>query len=554
MTNNLYHNAIEQSVTKNGFNIPKEPPSISSNINAESNQNQPLAADRADSCPAKMPQKISKPPLIYVQSDLIMLIICLILGYLAIKFVLATELGIATSIYIIAVIGLFFYWLIKNKFEFSKLSWPYLAFIFSGAVYCLVFDNWLFKILFLTITAILIPYLLLIAQNARLENKLGDYFIFDIIKGLIKTPFSHYSAAGNLLYQHSKNSQNWRGIMIIGLGLLIAAPITLIILNLLLSADQAFNNLWHYISDSFFNQIFTNIWQFIAALPFSFYLFALFFNSQKPLKADDEIIKANARQQKLKSLPSLALIGAITPILLIYILFFIAQSAYYLAAFQGLVPDGYSHATYAREGFFQLCNVSAINLALIIISLVFAKNKSRILKIYHFSLAFSSMVLIVISLRKMFLYIGEYGLTSLRVYTSWFMLFLFVVFILLIIRLIYNRLSIFKFTVIIGLAMFMILSFSQPNQLIANYNVANYLNGNLEDIDIYHLDSLGDNAIPALIKIAKLDHNHSAYHADLSNIANIILSEKARHYEGREYSWTDFNFSSYFNRQLLANW
>ncbi len=543
---------INETVTNTGFKVPEMPPSQNCDLNSDLNSD--LSSDQQmPGNPAKMPVKISRPAFVYQQSDLIMLIICLILGYLAIKFVVTTELGIATSIYIIAVIGLFFYWLVKNKIAFNKLFWLYLIFIVSGALYCILFDNMLFKILFLIMIAILIPYLILIAKNARLENKLGDYFVFDIIKGLVQTPFSHYSAAGNLLYQHSKSSQNWRGIIILGLGLLIAAPITLIILNLLLSADQAFSNLWQYINDSFFNQIFTNIWQFIVALPLSFYLFALFFNSQKSLKAEQDIIKANNRKQKLKALPSLALIGAITPILLIYILFFIAQSAYYLAAFQGLVPDGYSHATYAREGFFQLCNVSAINLVLIIISQVFAKNKSKLLKIYNFSLTFSSMVLIVISLRKMFLYIGEYGLTSLRVYTSWFMLFLFVVFILLIIRLIYSRLAIFKYTVIIGLSMFMILSFSQPNRLIANYNVDNYLSGNLQDIDIYHLQTLGDSAIPALLKIADLEADDDAYRVDLADRASIALAEKAAYYENRESSWTDFNFSSYFNRQLLSN-
>ena len=45
----------------------------------------------------------------------------------------------------------------------------------------------------------------------------------------------------------------------------------------------------------------------------------------------------------------------------VYILFFAVQSSYLFGAFSRTLPEDFTVAQYAREGFFELCRVMAIN-------------------------------------------------------------------------------------------------------------------------------------------------------------------------------------------------
>lgn len=131
--------------------------------------------------------------------------------------------------------------------------------------------------------------------------------------------------------------------------------------------------------------------------------------------------------------------AGLSPMLFIYVLFFVSQTGYFLGAFQGLRPENYTYAEYAREGFFNLVAVCAIN-ALIILAVHFLTKRTQkngyspIAKIYDILFSLSSILLAVIALRKMVMYIEQYGLTLSRVYASWFILLLSVFFLILIIK------------------------------------------------------------------------------------------------------------------------
>ena len=77
----------------------------------------------------------------------------------------------------------------------------------------------------------------------------------------------------------------------------------------------------------------------------------------------------------LHVLPRALLCAAVTPILAVYVIFFISQWSYYVSAFTNVLPADLTYAAYAREGFFQLCGVSALNAAMLLLfNLLIRKN------------------------------------------------------------------------------------------------------------------------------------------------------------------------------------
>ncbi len=98
----------------------------------------------------------------------------------------------------------------------------------------------------------------------------------------------------------------------------------------------------------------------------------------------------------------------------------------------------------------------------------------------------------------MALYISRYGLTPLRVHTSWFMALLAVMFVLIIIRQ-FREFNLAGIGAAAFTVMFAALSFSQTDSLIAKYNLYAYESGIIEEFDSYALNELSDDAVYTVI-------------------------------------------------------
>ena len=163
------------------------------------------------------------------------------------------------------------------------------------------------------------------------------------------------------------------------------------------------------------------------------------------------------------------------------------------------MPEAYSYASYARKGFFELCIIAIINLCVITVMNLFLKRKedgtaSVAMKVYCTVLSGVTILMIVSALSKMVLYIREMGMTPLRIYTSWFMLVLAMLFVLIIVaqytKLRFGRAAFVGFTVL-----FAVLCFSNVDGMIAKYNVNAYQTGKLARVDFGVLERLGDAAL-----------------------------------------------------------
>ena len=209
--------------------------------------------------------------------------------------------------------------------------------------------------------------------------------------------------------------------------------------------------------------------------------------------------------KKVRVISAVTAATATLPLLAVYVIFFISQWKYYVSGFVGVLPDSTSYAQYAREGFFQLCTVAVINLLVIFSIYLFMRRNGKGIVMRILSLAFSAATLALIStaIAKMVLYINRYGLTPKRVYSSWFMLVLAVVFLLVCVKQFAPKFKIVATTFFVTVAMFALLGLSGADSIIANYNVNAYLSGKLDSVDVYALEDLGDSAVPSLVRLAK---------------------------------------------------
>lgn len=354
------------------------------------------------------------------------------------------------------------------------------------------------------------------------EAGFSDLLLLDFFNAILIAPFQSF---GQLFKAIISNKSNNGGKIILKClaGIAIALVPTVIIV-VLLSYDSGFTNLLSRIFDFAFEDIFFHFGSFVLGIPIGMFLYGIFISSVD--HKCKEIITADAYRkttQKMRFAPVLTVLCATLPILTVYILFFISQWKYYVSGFVGVLPNSMSYAEYAREGFFQLCAVSVINFLIIALIGLFMRRKndipSPIQRVLSIILSIFTLILITTAIAKMVLYIDVYGLTPKRVYATWFMAVLALLFLLVILKQIFLRLKTIALSTIVFVCCFATLSFSNIEGIIANYNVDRYLNGTLEQVDAETLSNLGDAAIPAMIRFAttqdqKYGTNFLDYEAD----------------------------------------
>ena len=204
------------------------------------------------------------------------------------------------------------------------------------------------------------------------------------------------------------------------LGTVCGGIIGIIILSLLTSADAYF--------DAFISQIFNYIdLSNIILLIISFIiLFSIHINIllNKNTKLDN---------RKIRVLNNTMISTILIIVNSIFILFLLSEISKLTTNFLQL-PIEYTYASYAREGFFQLLFVTLINFSIIIFLLYksnIIKENSKVKKLTLLLITFS-ILLIFNSYYRMFLYIGHYGITVLRMQVILYLLMELIIFLLLI--------------------------------------------------------------------------------------------------------------------------
>lgn len=303
--------------------------------------------------------------------------------------------------------------------------------------------------------------------------------------------------------------------LIIGLA---AAAIPTAVVLLLLLYDASFESLINRIFDFDIVTVLSHVASLFYAVFIGMFIYSLYISSVDgrdiSFLTEEKIAQ---RETKIRFSPVTTSVAASVPLLAVYVIFFISQWKYYISGFTGVLPKDFSYAEYAREGFFQLCAVSAINLVFIALIIAFSK-KSRFysLTLKALTCIFSAFTLVLIStaIAKMVMYINYYGLTQKRVYATWFMAVLALVFIAVALSRFIPKIKIAAVASAIVVVAFAVLSLCNVDSIISKYNVDRYLDGSLKTVDVAALSNLGDAAVPDMVRLAK--HYDKKYGTDIT--------------------------------------
>ena len=295
------------------------------------------------------------------------------------------------------------------------------------------------------------------------------------------------------LFTNSDGSR--RAIGKVLLGLLCAVPVLFVVVPLLLSSDDAFRGMM----DNLFADTGSTVFKTVLGIGIS--LFVITYGIS--LKADRI---GKIRPGRTSGIENIYIVSFLSAISICYLLYLFSQLAYFFSAFKGFLPDGeITYAQYARKGFFEMCAIAVINLAIVFLSVLLAKKENGKLspgiKAVTTFIALFTLIIIATAISKMVLYIDTYGMTILRLTTSAFMLFLAVVFISVILRIYTSKVNILKTALVCASCILVILGVANVNTVCAAYNYESYRSGKLDSIDVEAIYFLGDEGIPYLIKL-----------------------------------------------------
>lgn len=438
--------------------------------------------------------KDTKPKPVYEADrfDGIFALIVFVLGYLFSRWVLAFWEGwgvfVFTTLYCVTVMWYFR----KRGIQPTKHSmfWMGMTWL-TGLSYVLwvgaEVEPW--RNLFLFACAV---YWIISATGTLLGGKTTDWLPADAINALFVIPFY------NFFYQYralavfgTKKEGRWKRLGAVLLGLLLGLVALSVILPLLMKADGGGFNAFLDWVDRFLYSGFDWIAEYllfcIPAIPVAAYLFGLVAGSVRKrgigFLRQETLQRAGGTVRILAPATTYTMLGIVNAL---YVLFIALQLPYFFSAFTGKLPDGWTeYAEYARSGFFELCSIAVINLAVLTATNLltrFREEKRSVIKSFTITLAVLTLLLIVTAFSKMALYIGTYGLSMPRLLPCVFMVFLAAVLTAVIVRQ-KKSFSIVRFGLIVGSVLLCVFCLSNPSGIVAQYNADRYLAGTLEEYD-----------------------------------------------------------------------
>lgn len=324
---------------------------------------------------------------------------------------------------------------LKIDWYFKTIMFPFFMVLVSSTILVMKNDDINKKAFYLLIPIILIIFsnLILILLKGTLDENneilniivlpiLISIYLFSLINKnykitLVNIPlmfkiFPRYLFR-NLKFLKIKTSrEKTNKILNAVFGIIVGIVFSIVILLLLMSADDYFNK---FVSKAFIsiNLDFSKIMQFVI-------FFIIIFSIGVNLIRNRYIVM---KENKIRKIDHTIIISMLSVINLVFVLFLISEISKLCGNFLQ-IPKGYIYSSYAREGFFQLLFVTIINFS-IILYLIYKTNvikENKIIRNLVLILIAFSVLLIFNSYYRMFLYIGKFGFTNLRLQVILFLL------------------------------------------------------------------------------------------------------------------------------------
>ncbi|MFH9761451.1 DUF4153 domain-containing protein [Streptomyces anulatus] len=166
---------------------------------------------------------------------------------------------------------------------------------------------------------------------------------------------------------------------------------------------------------------------------------------------------------------------------------------------------GLSHAEYARQGFWQLLWATLLTLLVIALALRWAPRGGTgdrtLVRSVLGPLCVLTLVVVASALRRMDLYVDEYGLTRLRISVAAMELWLGVVLVLILAAGVFGARFLPRAVAVSAAAGVLAFGLLSPDGLIAEQNVQRFEDGRSTSIDIDYVKDLSADAVPALDRL-----------------------------------------------------
>lgn len=366
----------------------------------------------------------------------------------------------------------------------------------------------LFNILAVLALLLLIAYLY--AQGDRRQLSVGS-LLAGLTTAAFFTPFimpvTFFLSDLSSQRPRISSQSGWVRVLV---GIFIALPLLGLFSALFASADAVFaqvlDNLWRWDMQSLFVHLIFS-W-FIVWLGVGLMRFALT-HTFSPERVDQTLGQQKTGLGRIEIVTVLALVN------LLFLAFVGIQFAYLFGGLDTLAQTGLTFSQYARRGFFELVAVAALVIVLVLALDWLARRHPRTglpwVNGLHALLLILTGIVLVSALQRMRLYVGAFGLTELRFYTTAAMIWIGFTLFWAGFTLLRKRRPAFVPGVLLAAILLLAgVNLLNPDATIARYNLTAQTTESALDVT-YLSFQLSDDAIPTLVaylpSLAQKDHS-----------------------------------------------
>ncbi|MFS0724561.1 DUF4153 domain-containing protein [Paenibacillus sp. 1P07SE] len=405
-----------------------------------------------------------------------------------------------------------------------------------------------------------VPVLVFIQFTLLLSRRRYGYWdarlLADALDHLVPQSIRHWPTAvrtaGRLLTGvregggRSGNTQTSRVLI----GLIVAAPLLLVILSLLASADGVFHYALASVPDwlgtiSMSSWFWRVVWAAMMALLLFTYLWGFRdsaeYDWEQTLRSGEALVPARRARAAIDPVIAVTVLVSVT---VVYVLYVGVQLSYLFGAWEGVLPEGLTYADYARQGFAELMAVSGINLALLMGTLLLVRSAeggvNRVIRVLLLVIVGCTGVMLSSAFSRLQLYEEAYGYTYSRFLAHAFMFYVGALLLIGALRTIVRKLSLGRCFIMVSLVAYIMLNYAQMDARIAAGNIERYqVSGKLDED---YLLGLSTDATPLLVHFRETDY------------PQLRLEDHARWNHLMEHrGWQSFNWSYHRAAKAVAS-
>lgn len=441
------------------------------------------------------------------------------------------EIGISMIIFEIILNGILLYIMNKRNKIINKNGLILLIPIILLSSTYFIFASKVFHILNIFIIMVLNILMFAITTNKKCYFSKHLYRAFRLSADTLETVNEVIDFCKKSLESHVKDNNQIKKVDIkkLTISILIVLAVVGVVIILLASADSIFAEMFSGIVNIITNLNVPNTVNIIIRLAIIVAVYFLILSFILKLQ--------NQKHKELKQLKSIGdkyeftLKLLLISLNLVYLVFCYIQ----ISSLFAKMNVNIDYATYARTGFFQLMFVSFINFAIILISNKFNSNKEKIIKVLNIFLVIFTIIIVLSSIFRMYMYEMEYGLTYLRTFVYIILLTELAIFVPTTIYILNEKFDFIKTAFIIILSIYCLINFANIEKIIISKNI-NRRNTNVPTDYDYILKIATEDSYE-LIEEKLKGSQDSSEKVELTQILLHIANNK------KEMKWQEFNVS-----------